>query len=75
MKENASPLIGIFRMISVPDGARLLAASCALDKAEPYGDCLTFGPGHYEIWEGRRRSRELDAAARTVVRAHEYEAW
>ena len=62
-------------MISVFDDARLLAASCALDRAEPYGDCLTFGPGHYEIWQGWRRSRELDAEARAVVRAYEYEDW
>jgi hypothetical protein len=73
-KEN-SPLIGIFWMIFVGDGEQLLAASCTLNKAEPYGDCLTFGPGHYEIWQGWRRSRELDAAARAVVRAYEYEDW
>ena len=75
MTEDASPLIGIFWMISTSEGVRLLAASCLLDKAEPYGDCLTFGPGHYEIWRGWRQSRELDAAARAVVRAHEYEDW
>ena len=75
MTEDASPLIGIFWMISGGEGARLLAASCKLDEAEPYGDCLTFGPGHYEVWQGWRRSRELDAAARAVVRAHEYEDW
>ncbi len=75
MIENASPLIGIFWMISAAGGPRLLAASCTLDKAEPGGDFLNFGPGHYEIWQGWRQSRELDAAARAVVRAHEYEDW
>lgn len=75
MTEDASPLIGIFWMISTSDGVRLLAVSCPLDKAEPYGDCLTFGPGHHEIWQGWRQARELDAVARAVVRAHEYEDW
>ena len=75
MPEDISPLIGIFWMISATDGTRLLAASCVLDEAESYGDCLTFGPGHYEIWRGWRRSREQDAAARAVVCAHEYEDW
>ena len=75
MTEDASPLIGVFWIISAADGARLLAASCKWDEAEPYGDCLTFGLGHYEVWQGWRRSRELDAAARAVVRAHEYEDW
>jgi len=75
MTEDASPLIGVFWIISTSEGVRLLAASCPLDKAEPYGDCLTFGPGHHEIWQGWRQSRELDAAARAVVRGHEYEDW
>jgi hypothetical protein len=35
---------------------RLLAAGCPLDQAEPYGDCLTYGPGHYETWTHWRRS-------------------
>jgi hypothetical protein len=73
--ENNSPQVGIFWMISVTAGARLLASSCTLDKAEAYGDCLTYGPGHYQIWQGWRRSRELDAAERAVVRAYEYEDW
>ena len=75
MTEHNSPFIGIFWMISAADGPRLLAVSCELDKAEPYGDCLTFGPGHYKIWQGWRQSRELDAAARAIVRVHEYEDW
>jgi hypothetical protein len=75
MTEDNSPLIGIFWMIFVGDGERLLAASSTLNNAEPYGDCLTFGPGHHEIWQGWRRSRELDAAARAAVRAYGYEDW
>jgi len=75
MPEDVSPLIVIFGMISSANGACLLAASCVLDEAELYGDYLTFVPYHYEIWRGWRRSREQDAAARAVVRAHEYEDW
>lgn len=75
MTEGILPRVGIFWMVSTASGARILAASCPLSEAEPYGDCLTFGPGHYRIWDGWRRSRELDAEARSIVRAHEYEAW
>jgi hypothetical protein len=75
MTEEILPHVGIFWMVSAPSGAQLLAASCLLSEAEPYGDCLTFGPGHYQVWQGWRRSRELDAAARAIVRAYEYEDW
>ncbi|MGC2222609.1 MAG: hypothetical protein WA624_09690 [Methylocella sp.] len=42
---------GISWMVQTTEGeTRLLAAGCRLDQAEPYGDCLTYGPGHYETW-------------------------
>lgn len=75
MSDAAEPRVGIFWMIATSDGAQLLAASCRLSEAESYGDCLTFGPGHYQIWQGWRRSRELSASARAVVREYEYEDW
>jgi hypothetical protein len=55
--------------------ARLLAAGCPLDQAEPYGDCLTYGPGHYETWAHWRRDRTVEPALRALVRSHEYEDW
>jgi len=56
--------------------ARLLAAGCPMDQAEPYGDCLTYGPGHYETWaRWRRRDRTVDHALRALVRSYEYEDW
>jgi hypothetical protein len=51
--------------------ARLLTAGCPLDQAEPYGDCLTNGPGHYETWAHWRR----DPALRALVQSYEYEDW
>jgi hypothetical protein len=46
-----TPQLGIFWLVQTSDGvARLLTAGCPLDQAEPYGDCLTYGPGHYETW-------------------------
>jgi hypothetical protein len=30
--------------------ARLLTSGCPMDQAEPYGDFLTYGVGHYETW-------------------------
>jgi hypothetical protein len=44
---HATPHVGIFWVVQTPQGdARLLAAGCPLDP--PYGDFLTYGPGHYE---------------------------
>jgi hypothetical protein len=61
-------------VVQTPDGeARLLAAGCPLDQAEPYGDCLTYGPGHYETWAHWRRDRTMDPAPRAIVRSYEYE--
>jgi NAD(P)-dependent dehydrogenase (short-subunit alcohol dehydrogenase family) len=42
--------------------ARLLAAGCPLDQVEPYGDCLTYGPGHYETWDHWRRDKTINPA-------------
>ena len=48
--------------------ARLLTADCPIDQAEPYGDCLTYGPGHYVIWAHWRRDRTVDHALRAQGR-------
>ena len=74
--QRERPHVGIFWVVQTTDGeARLLAAGCALDRAEPYGDCLTYGPGHYETWTQWRRDRTGDPALRALVRSHEYEDW
>jgi hypothetical protein len=62
--------------VQTPDGkARLLTAGCPLDQAEPYGDCLTYGPGHYKTWTHWRRDRTINPAVRAIVRSYEYEDW
>jgi hypothetical protein len=49
LAQRETPHVGIFWLTQTPDGdARLLTAGCPLDQAEPYGDCLTYDPGHYE---------------------------
>ena len=49
--QRETPHLGIFWVVQTTDGdARLLAAGCPLDQAKPFGDCLTYGPGHYETW-------------------------
>jgi hypothetical protein len=74
--QHETPQLGIFWLGQTSDGeARLLAAGCPLDQAEPYGDCLTYGPGHYEIWAHWRRARPVDPAVRAIVRSYEYEDW
>ena len=56
-------------------GLQLLTASVAMSEAEPYGDCLTYGPGHYHVWLGWRRTRDLTPSAHATVQAYEYEDW
>jgi hypothetical protein len=74
--QHETPQLGIFWLVQTPDGeARLLAAGCPLDQAEPYGDCLTYGSGHYEIWAQWRRDRTVDPALRALARSYEYEDW
>ena len=74
--QHETPVVGIFWLVQTPDGeARLLATGCPLDQAEPYGACLTYGPGHYEIWDHWRRDRTVGAALRALVRLYEYEDW
>jgi hypothetical protein len=71
-----TPHVGIFWVAQTSnDEARLLSAGCSLDRAEPYGDCLTYGPGHYETWAQWRRDRTVDPALRALVRSYEYEDW
>jgi hypothetical protein len=71
-----TPRLGIFWLVQTSNGkARLLTAGCPLDQAEPYGDCLTYGPGHYETWAQWRRDRTVEPALRALVRSYEYEDW
>jgi hypothetical protein len=45
--QRETPHLEIFWVVQTSNGeAKLLAAGCPLDRAEPYGDCLTYGPGH-----------------------------
>jgi len=74
--QRETPLVGIFWLVQTSNGeTRLLAAGCPLDQAEPYGDCLTYSPGHYETWARWRRDRTVDPALRALVRSYEYEDW
>ncbi len=73
---SETPHVGIFWVAQTSNGeARLLAVGCPMDQAEPYGDCLTYGPGHYDTWARWRRNRTLDPAFRAIVRSSEYEDW
>jgi hypothetical protein len=74
--QSETPHVGIFWLAQTPDGkARLLTAGCPLDQAEPYGDCLTYGPGHYETWAQWPPDRTVNPALRAIVRLYEYEVW
>jgi hypothetical protein len=71
-----TPQVGIFWLMQTTEGeTRLLTAGCPLGQAEPYGDCLTYGSGHYETWAHWRRDRTVDPALRAVERSSEYEDW
>ena len=70
------PRVGIFWAICPPsEPVQIIAASCTLENAEPYGDCLTFGPGHFETWSAWRKTGLEGSSARALVRDYEYEAW
>jgi hypothetical protein len=74
--QSETPHIGIFWVVQSSNSeARLLTEGCPLDQAEAYGDCLTYGPGHYETWAHWRRDRTIDPILRAVVRSYEYEDW
>jgi hypothetical protein len=74
--QGADPHVGIFWVVQTADsGAKLLAAGRPLGQAEPYGDCLTYGPGHHETWAQWRCDRTVDPALRALVRTYEYEDW
>lgn len=45
------PAVGIFWRVA----GTLVVDRTPLSRAEPYGDCLTHGPGHYERWEAWQR--------------------
>lgn len=60
--QRETPQVAIFWLVQATEGeARLLAAGCPLDQAEPYRNCLTYGPGHYETWAHWRRDRTVGA--------------
>ena len=74
--EAEEPSVGIFWVVERrPRESRLLTAGCPLAAAEPYGDCLTFPLGHYEIWGQWRSTKNPDAVLRAVARTFEYEDW
>jgi hypothetical protein len=74
--ESGEPSVGIFWALETGrKQTRLLTAGCSLGAAEPYGDCLTFADGHYEVWERWRTTNDPDAALRAIVRSFEYEDW
>jgi hypothetical protein len=51
--QRETPQVGIFWLAQTTEGeARLLAAGCPLDQAEAHGNCLTYGPGHYDTSGG-----------------------
>src|ERR1700732_198847 len=72
--QRETPHIGIFWVVQMSPGeAGLLAAGRPLDQAEPYGACLTYGPGHYETWAHWRCDKTVDPDLRALVRSYEYE--
>ena len=59
--QRETPQLGIFWLVQTTEAEpRLVAAGCPLDQAEPYGDCLTYGPGHYETWAHWLSVRPVD---------------
>ena len=70
------PLVGICWVIDTSSRkTRLISSTCTLADAEPYGDFLVYGPGHYEIWEKWRKKTNPEMLTRIIARQWEYEDW
>jgi hypothetical protein len=70
------PAVGIFWFVLDCAGLRhMLADGCGLAEAEPYGDCLTFAPGHDDVWTRWRRTGPANRALAATVRDGEYDEW
>lgn len=72
--------VGVFWLVCGADGqVGMPWRAASLEVAEPYGDCLTFGEGHYETWLGWQAGvLRLPAATPALLRAiaeAEYEEW
>lgn len=68
--------LGIFWFVlDTEHRPRMLAQTCSLSQAEAYGECLTFGPGHYEVWNSWRLSGCPEASLAATVQHQEYEEW
>lgn len=75
-KMSEPSMIGVFWLVETSDGQALfLTAGVRLGDAEDYGDFLTFGPGHHEIWERWRRPGRIIGKVATLVKTDEYEDW
>lgn len=72
--------VGIFWLVGGVDGqVGLLRQTVSLKEAEDYGDCLTFGEGHYETWlawqSGLLRCDAVTPALLRAIAEAEYEEW
>lgn len=71
-----SSSVGIFWCLRDAAGVQhLIIKHCSVESAEEYGDCLTFGPGHYEVWQEWQRKGPPVSSLANIVRSHEYEEW
>lgn len=72
--------LGIFWLIPHPQsGIAVISNQISLDQAEEYADCLTSPVAHMDAWESTKRGKPilvpLDASARAIIAAAEYEEW
>jgi hypothetical protein len=68
------PSVGIFWVVEPMRGKpRLLTAGCSHEAGGSYGDCLSFEPGHYNVWTKWRHDCGIDADHRAIVCSSEYE--
>ena len=74
-----NPSVGIFWRVSADAGGScLIADSVPLQKAEAYGDCLTYPGSHYDVWERCRRRGQAKSSGHDIPRSvieNEYETF
>jgi hypothetical protein len=69
--------MGLYVRLRVYVAGVIVIDRSRLDQAEPYGDCLTHGAGHYDRWQERQRRglRWLSAQGyQSVILTTEYDA-
>ncbi len=79
MTPASKPSVGLLWGLPEPNGdVSLLFTKSALEQAEAYGECLTDGRGHQEVWDRWSEMSPRDLKALSIplkVKTQPYDHW